>query len=66
VNEASGVTALSPSEAIALVESTVDEDILKSWQKADKRKAVIESIKKQLARLAAPVELRSGTTLENK
>ena len=66
VTEDNGVTKLSPGEAVALIESTVDEELLKAWQKADKRKLVLDTIKKQLEKLAAPVQLRSGATLENK
>jgi len=66
VSDESGVTKLSPSDAVALVESTVDEELLKSWQKSDKRKPVLDAVKKQLEKLAAPVQLRSGATPENK
>jgi hypothetical protein len=36
-------------EAIALVEETVGADLLKSWQRTEKRKAVLDAIEEQLA-----------------
>lgn len=61
-----GVSKLSPADAIELVKSTVDADLLASWAKADKRKPVLSAIEKQLADLAEPAQLRGGNKPENK
>lgn len=66
VTEEAGISKLSPGEAISLVESTVDAELLTSWSKGEKRKPVESAIKKQLEKLAAPVELRGGVKSENK
>lgn len=63
VSEDSGVAKLSPSDAVALVEATVDAELLKSW-KSDKRKPVLAAIEKQLAKLAEPAVLRDGKKQE--
>lgn len=59
------ISKLSPAEAVALVETTVEVELLNNW-KSDKRKPVLAAIEKQLAKLAAPVELRGGNKPENK
>lgn len=66
ITEELGVSKLSPNEAIALVETTVDSDLLKSWVKSDERKPVKVAIEKQLKKLSEPTQLRGGNKSENK
>lgn len=51
---------LSNGDAIALVKSTVFEDLLKDWKKLEKRKPVLKAIDEQLALLEAPIEYKDG------
>lgn len=60
VSEEKGISELSQGEAVDLVNSTVDAELLASWKESDKRKPVLKAIDEQLKKLAAPVELRNG------
>lgn len=61
-SEEEGVSNLSTNEALDLVKSTVDKDVLESWAKSEKRKPVLSAIEKQLAELNKPIERRSDSS----
>lgn len=44
---------LSEDEAVVLVENTMDESLLHSWEKGETREAVTKAIKEQLEKLAS-------------
>lgn len=58
ISEEKGISELSQGDALDLVKSTVHVDLLEDWKKSDKRKPVLKAIDEQLAKLAAPTELR--------
>lgn len=48
LKQGSGIAQLSVADAVALVEKTLDRELLRSWKKLDTRSTVLEAIEKQI------------------